>query len=219
MNNLRKLDLYHTTPTTPNVSKCPTVILDPGHGINTIGKRSPDGEVYEYSKNREILLVLAEKLEKKAFRVKSTVPAFAFDFSLGWRAKYVNDLVKLYGKENVILISLHCNADSEVNYTGARGFSSYVYRNCSAESKKFSSLLWLEVATESRFDFKGNRRIPNKGYIDSNLYILKKTTCPAVLAENLFMTNRFDCMLLNNEKAIDALTDCYVRALEKYFSI
>ena len=218
MNNFKKLDFYHSLPTAQNPLTCPTVILDPGHGINTAGKRSPDGDIREYSKNREILLVLADKLEEKGFRVKSTVPSFAFDYSLGLRAKYVNDLVKIYGKKNVILISLHCNADSEVNYTGARGFSSYVCRNCSAESKKISSLLWCEIATESKYDFKGNRSIPNKGYIDSNFYILKKTTCPAVLTENLFMTNRFDCMLLNNEKAIDALTDCYVRALRKHFS-
>lgn len=39
-----------------------TILLDPGHGNNTLGKRSPDGHFLEYKFNRIIASSLNAKL-------------------------------------------------------------------------------------------------------------------------------------------------------------
>jgi len=40
-----------------------TVLLDAGHGVNTLGKRSPDGRLREYKYCREIVEGIHNKLD------------------------------------------------------------------------------------------------------------------------------------------------------------
>lgn len=44
-----------------------TILLGPGHGNNTLGKRSPDGRFLEYKFNRIIASSLNAKLISKGF--------------------------------------------------------------------------------------------------------------------------------------------------------
>lgn len=39
-----------------------TILIDPGHGVNTPGKRSPDGSFLEYAFNRDIAQRLATSI-------------------------------------------------------------------------------------------------------------------------------------------------------------
>lgn len=39
-----------------------TILLDPGHGSDTPGKRSPEGRFHEYTFNRDIAARVASKL-------------------------------------------------------------------------------------------------------------------------------------------------------------
>ena len=45
---------------------------------------------------------------------------------------------------------------------------------------------------------------------EANFYILRKTDCPAILAENLFMDNEKDCRLLLSDEFRNRLADSYV---------
>ena len=64
------------------------ILIDNGHGIDTKGKRSPDGR----------LLVPEET-----------------DISLPERCRRVNEWCCQQGKDNVLLISIHCNAAGRGN--------------------------------------------------------------------------------------------------------
>ena len=43
------------------------ILIDPGHGINTPGKRSPDGRFREYAYNRLIAKAIVQHLRYRGF--------------------------------------------------------------------------------------------------------------------------------------------------------
>lgn len=45
------------------------IFIDNGHGINTAGKRSPDGRIFEYKFNREIASRVVADLRDRGFDV------------------------------------------------------------------------------------------------------------------------------------------------------
>ena len=80
------------------------VILSPGHGIDTKGKRSPDGSLEEWRFNRALVKKIAEGLDE------AKVPYIlldmgATDVTLQGRVARANT----FGK-NCLYISVHGNA-------------------------------------------------------------------------------------------------------------
>jgi N-acetylmuramoyl-L-alanine amidase len=53
-----------------NKPKRLVVILDPAHGIDTPGKRSPDGVHLEYIWSRKVCRMLEQALKQKGFKVE-----------------------------------------------------------------------------------------------------------------------------------------------------
>jgi len=58
---------------------------------------------------------------------------------------------------------------------------------------------------------------PADGDIDkeSDFYILKKTNCPAVLTENLFMDTENDCRFIMSEQGRKIIANLHVEAIKK----
>ena len=50
------------------------VLIDNGHGIETPGKRSPDGRFREYKYNREIARAVVEHLQLRGYDAELLVP-------------------------------------------------------------------------------------------------------------------------------------------------
>lgn len=50
------------------------ILLDPGHGLNTPGKRSPDGTFLEAAYNREIAKRILAELQAKGYDAQLLVP-------------------------------------------------------------------------------------------------------------------------------------------------
>lgn len=67
------------------------IILDAGHGINTAGKRSPDGRFREYKFNRTIRDAVAEHLRLRGYNVEILNPEET-DLSLPDRATRANNM-------------------------------------------------------------------------------------------------------------------------------
>ena len=65
------------------------ILLDPGHGINTTGKRSPDGRFLEYRFNREVSRLIISDLLDRGFDCETIVPEET-DISLQERCARVN---------------------------------------------------------------------------------------------------------------------------------
>ena len=167
------------------------VLLDNGHGgiINneyqTAGKRSPvwkDGSIlYEGEFNRYIVQGIMYKLNILGIPYVNLVPEQE-DISLSERCARANS----YGTDSV-LISDHSNAG------GGKGFSAYTYYGQS-KSDEYATILYTEFAKE--FPTLNVRTDFVEGDIDkeAGFYILKHTTMPAILTENLFMDNEHECI-------------------------
>ena len=51
------------------------ILLDPGHGLNTTGKRSPDGTLLEAAYNREIAQLTLSRLQTNVILISIHVNA------------------------------------------------------------------------------------------------------------------------------------------------
>ena len=190
------------------------ILIDNGHGENTLGKRSPDGKLREYSYTREIAKQVVSDLKSKGFDAERIV-CEEEDISLSERVKRVNDICKKLGKNNVILISIHCNAATNGEWTNAKGWSAYTSKG-GTKSDVLASCLY-KVAEDF---FKGRKIRTNYGDGDpdweENFYILKNTNCPAVLTENFFMDNKDDVSYLMSEDGKNAIIQTHVNGIIEY---
>lgn len=193
------------------------ILIDNGHGINTPGKSSPDGRLKEYEWTRDIAGRLEAKLRTKNFDVDRIVPE-TNDISITTRCNRVNAICKQVGTKNVVLVSIHNNAAGNGSWGTAKGFSVFVSKNASSNSKKLASIFTDEAIARNMI---GNRSVPADKYwtwswTKADIGILKGTACPAVLTENGFMDNKEECDYLLSEQGKQAFVDLHVAAIEKY---
>lgn len=193
------------------------ILIDNGHGINTPGKSSPDGRLKEYEWTRDIAGRLEAKLRTKNFDVDRIVPE-TNDISITMRCNRVNAICKQVGTKNVVLVSIHNNAAGNGSWGTAKGFSVFVSKNASSNSKKLASIFTDEAIARNMI---GNRSVPADKYwtwswTKADIGILKGTACPAVLTENGFMDNKEECDYLLSEQGKQAFVDLHVAAIEKY---
>ena len=122
------------------------ILIDNGHGIETPGKRSPDGVLREYAWNR----LIASRGNTKADTLATCLYAAAQAHLPGHRLR--------------------------TDYTDAD---------------------------------------PD---LEKDFYLLRHTSCPAVLTENLFMDNPSDCAFLLSEEGQQSLVDLHVDGICAYLA-
>lgn len=186
------------------------ILIDPGHGYNTAGKRSPvwsDGsQLMEWEFNRDVAHRLLSRL------VSLSIPATiivqeALDISLRTRCQRVNDLCRQY--PGSFLISIHGNAG------GGKGWEIWTSKG-ETESDKIATIFY----TEARALLKGF--IIRTDYSDgdpdkeSAFYILKNTICPAVLTENLFYDNEAECRFMMSDFGRELIAKLHQFAICSY---
>lgn len=184
-----------------------TFIFDYGHGLETPGKRSPDGKLQEAAYVREVGSRIISKLSDFGFPTYVLVPE-NHDVPLATRVSRVNRLVRNNPETQYFLISLHVNAAGMgKTWTKANGWSVFVSPNASSYSKELA-----ETATSNAeyLGLKVRREYPNLGYWTKSLYILNNALCPAILTENLFMDNQEDCNFLLSEEGKNKITNLHV---------
>lgn len=165
------------------------VLIDNGHGEDTLGKRSPDGALLEYKWTRELAIMLERELTRRGVDCQRIVPEET-DVPLKERCKRANRHCTLMGAKNVLLVSIHVNAaKSDGKWHDACGFSVFVANNASDTSKELAK----EFTRIAKYrGLTGNRYIPDCQYWTGNFAIVRDTKCPAVLTENLFQDNEED---------------------------
>ena len=202
------------------------ILIDNGHGIQTKGKRSPDGQLLEYAYTRELARQIVAALKSRGYDSELLVPEDD-DIPLSERVRRVNEICLTYepscpaptGHPNVILISLHLNAAGDgTKWMNATGWSCYTCKS-QTESDRLATCLY-EAAIKNFPD----RRI-RKDYSDGdpdweeNFYILRHSLCPAVLTENFFMDAQSDLKFLLNEECKQKIIDMHVDGVMKYVSL
>ena len=193
------------------------ILLDNGHGIDTPGKRSPDGHFREYAYNRYLAFLIRERLLALDLDAQLVVPERE-DISLKERCRRVNAICRQLGSDQVILLSIHVNAAGNgQNWLDARGWSCFTTRGktkadvlatCLYEAAK-NHLTGMKIRT----DFSDGD--PD---IEKDFYIIRHTSCPAVLTENLFMDNREDVAFLESEEGARAIVNLHVDGILQYIS-
>ena len=96
------------------------ILIDNGHGIETPGKRSPDGRLREYRYTREIAVAVVSGLEQRGLDAVRLVSE-ENDIPLKERVRRAN----AYGPD-AILVSIHCNASGMGDeWKQPQGWSAY----------------------------------------------------------------------------------------------
>ena len=190
------------------------ILLDPGHGLNTPGKRSPDGTLLEAAYNREIARLTLSQLQANGHDAQLLVPETE-DIPLKERVRRVNAHCTALGKTNVILISIHVNAAGDgTRWHTATGWSCYTCKGHTQSDTLADSLY------QSAHQHLPGRRI-RTDYTDNdpdweeNFYILRHTHCPAVLIENFFMDNKKDLAYLLSQEGRRAIVETIIDGIER----
>ena len=191
------------------------ILIDPGHGIDTPGKRSPDGLFREYLWNRQVADLILEGLLSAGVDA-SLVVTETNDVSLRNRVNRVNTICNRLGASNVLLVSIHANAAGNGSaWMNARGWSCYTSKG-KTQSDQVAECLY--DAFEAEFQDRKIRKDMSDGDRDweENLYVLEKSKCPAVLLENFFYDNREECAWMLQEETKRRIASAAVKGIIKY---
>lgn len=194
------------------------ILIDNGHGIETPGKRSPDGTLKEYQYTRDIARQVVDELLADGYDAELLVPEDN-DISLKERVKRVNEYCRILGASEVVLISIHVNAFKDGDgWQKPRGWSCYTTIG-NTISDQLAIILYEEAAAILR----GHRiRMEmSDGDVDfeEDFYMLKKTKCAAVLTENMFMDNKEDVGFLLSDSGRKAIADIHINAVKRWIRL
>lgn len=189
-------------------------LIDEGHGgvINgvpqTAGKRGEDpvtGTYYEGVGNRRLGERLFKKLRDNCINYFDIVPDDR-DMTLGERVRIAN--AKNLGRP-CIYLSIHSDGfDKE----SANGWSAFTYYG-QTKSDKVAEILYKyagEAGLKLRTDFTDGDADK-----EANFYVLRETAMPAVLVENLFMTNKKDRAFLESEEGQETLVNIIFKTIQE----
>lgn len=189
-------------------------ILDPAHGAETPGKRSPDGRLLEYKWSREIISMMEVRLTQLGIPHRRS---WGGDNEPGLieRCKRANKIAK-ENEGPAIFVSVHVNAAGNGGWKAAKGWSIFVSTTASSNSKKLASL----IATDAKvMGQKVRVPDPSHNYWTAKFTVLTKTSMPAVLVENLFQDNKEDVEYLLSPEGKVTLCEIMVKGICDYFGI
>lgn len=175
-------------------------VFDAGHGgihptsgeYVTPGKRAPhplkNGEPFYEGVNNMILVEMLKEAFTKHRLDNTHTRAGWMDTSLKNRVDITNQLAK---KRDTILISIHSNgAGNGREWYPASGISCYTSKG-QTQSDGYAEL-WMEEIEKVFGDtvkYRTDRYSDGDADKEANFYVLRRTTCPAILCEIGFHTN------------------------------
>ncbi len=189
------------------------VILDPAHGEETPGKRSPDGRFREYKWSREVIIMVGDMLDDLGYKVVSSNASNA-EIGLSNRAQIANNV----DAKRKVFISIHSNAAGNGStWMNATGYSVYTTKG-KTKSDAFAEELMKSFA--SSFPELKQRADKSDGDLDTeeNFTVIYKTNCPSVLIEWMFQDNKSDVDILMNEEYNKRFAKAIVDAIEKSYN-
>ena len=205
----------------------PVILLDNGHGRDTKGKCSP--EALKGNFLSPFFLREYEWARRCAQGVHSVLTFLGYtcfllvkeeeDIPLKDRVERVNAYCRRYGKDNVLLVSIHVNAAGDgTRWALARGWSAYTTKGVT-KSDYLAARLYDAAEKIFLAPLKVRKYTPEKEVgrdFEEALYILKHTYCPAVLTENFFQDNKEDVLYLNSEEGLGACIDAHGQGIIDY---
>ena len=191
------------------------ILIDNGHGVETPGKRSPDGRFREYAYNRLIARAIVEHLQCRGYDASLVVPEEE-DISLEERCRRINRIAIRHGHEpnDTFVVSIHVNAAGNgKNWMSARGWEVLTYTTPGPGSIKLANCLY-EAARDAGFRTRPESHLQK--YRKKNLAMCRDPKCPAVLVEHFFMDNHEDCKYLCSPLSIYECAEVLVNGIIDY---
>jgi N-acetylmuramoyl-L-alanine amidase len=182
-----------------------TIIHDPGHG----GYDS--GAVGHGIKEKDIVLnfykAMREELSKWDVNQRATRDNDVF-ISLRGRVEIANDLSR---RGKCIFLSYHCNSASNSQAQGVEIFTSHGR----TQSDEYATAIFDKY--EEKDHFYGYRKDLEDGDPDkeAGFYVVRKTSCPALLIELGFISNVEDATLFQNPAWIKAVAESTVAGVRE----
>lgn len=206
----------------------PVILIDNGHGKETAGKRSPDAvkKMYfsplyfrEYEWTRRCAQGIVDVLQSMGYTAFLLVKEEE-DVPLRERVNRVNAYCRRYGKDNVLVVSVHNNAaGSGASWMTARGWSCYTTQGLTV-SDHLAACLYDAAERTFNPPLRIRRYSPDElgEDFEENFYILQHTYCAAVLTENFFQDNKEDVAYLKSDAGLGACIDVHVQGIIDYIN-
>lgn len=195
-----------------------TIILGTAHLKSTPGKCSPDKKFFEYKYSRDIVSAVYAILKDLGYQVYVDIKEDDLKLNqnqeLAKRVEFVNSLHKKC--KNCIYVSIHVNAaSSDGKWHNATGWEIYT---SPGNTKADKLATYIYNAAKDNLKGKKLRTDYSDGDPDreANLYVLKHTTCPAVLTENFFQDNKDDVKFLESDEGFQAIVRLHVEGILRY---
>ena len=194
------------------------ILVDNGHGVNTAGKRSPDGKLVEAVYTRDIAFRVVVELRRLGYEADLLTPE-AYDVSLLERVHRVNVKCQSRGRDKVLCVSIHCNAAGNgTEWQKATGWEIWT-----SKGRTDSDVLADHFVQMAKRHFEGKtirewKKEDGERDKEKNFTLLKSTLCPAVLTENFFMDCKKDVKYLLSKEGVSAVIRCHVDAIVSYLA-
>lgn len=168
------------------------IILDPGHGVDTPGKRSPVDmglpQLMEWQFNRLMMNKFIQKVAEEGLAFNITCEG-AFDVPIRDRTMIANRIYNDSKRQfdNIFGISFHGNAYSDKAVKGSEIYT-YFGQTDSDVLAEFIARKWKK---DKHIKFRPDI---GDGDLDkeANMAILRDTISPFILLEYAYYTNKFD---------------------------
>lgn len=183
----------------------PKIAIGAGHGLNTPGKRSPDGEK-EWEFNTKVVTAAIRFLhEFQSIEIlRLDDPTGNTDVPLAARTNKAN------AWNADILISCHHNA-----HTGKwgkwTGTETYTYTGSWKQAEKLADLVHNEVVRAYQ--------LKNRGLKKADFHMLRESKMPAILIEGAFMDSMVDIKRMRNPQVLEQVGKGIATGVEKYFGL
>lgn len=165
--------------------------LDAGHGINTPGKRTPNGE-REWSFNNKVTLATIEKLNQyeNVQVIRLDDPTGNTDIPLTNRTNKAN-------AERVnVLVSIHHNANSGV-WGAWGGTETYTYKGVYPSTERLAKMIHYRVVKAIGLRDRGLKK--------ADFHMLRASNMEAVLIEVGFMDSTTDIVAIRDDAKLKAV--------------
>lgn len=171
------------------------IVIDPGHGGEDGGAIGVGG-VLEKDLNLALSSTISEILRFSGFEVieTRTEDVMLYDKNVDYKGKKkILDLAARLETANStmpdLFLGIHMNSFPDSRYSGLTVY----YSENTPESFEIAEFLRQDVVSLLQPD---NNRVLKPG---GNIYLLKRTACPAILVECGFVSNPEECALLSTE--------------------
>ena len=180
------------------------IALDAGHGLNTPGKRTPDG-IHEWSINDKVRDKVTEMLRDYDVSFIHT------DNNEGKTDESLSKRVATYKAAGVAsMVSIHHNANTG-KWNSATGVEVYVDKKCTEADLKLANLIYTRLVAYTGLKGRGVKK--------ANFQVINQNTIPAVLCEGGFMDGTKDYKVITSDAGQTAYAKAIAEALIEFHGL